>query len=99
MGLTTYLISTRVTWVGLWNAYTHPLGYIIVWVQEDGVQGYDKDWIALVIPDQLKFVEWVPIILGTPTISNIMNVMKEKAIDALMTPWASARVAHLSSVH
>ena len=68
------------------NAYTHPLGYVIVWVQVDRVQGYDEDQIALVIPDELKFMEWVPIILGTPTISCIMNVMKERDIDALVIP-------------
>ena len=46
MGLITDLMGARVTCVGLGNAYTHPLGYIIVWVQVDGVQGYDKDQIA-----------------------------------------------------
>ena len=57
MGPTTDLISTRVTCMGLENAYTCPLGYVIVQVQVDGVQGYDKDQIALVIPDESKFVE------------------------------------------
>ena len=75
MGWITDLTGTRVTCVGLGNAYTCPLGYIIVWVQVDGVQGYDEDQIALVIPDQSKFAEWIPIILGTPTISHIMNVI------------------------
>ena len=65
----------------------------------DGVQGYDEDQIALVVPDELKFVEWVPIILGTPTISRIMNVMKDRVIDALAMPWANARVARLLSMH
>ena len=51
MGPITDLISTRVTCMGLGNAYTHPLGYVIVWVQVDRVQGYDEDQIALVIPD------------------------------------------------
>ena len=51
MGPITDLISTRVTCVGLGNVYTHPLGYVIVWVQVDRVQGYDEDQIALVIPD------------------------------------------------
>ena len=52
--------------MGLGNAYTHLLGYVIVWVQMEGVQGYDEDQIALVIPDESKFVEWVPVILGNP---------------------------------
>ena len=50
MGLITDLIGTRVTCMGLGNAYTHPQGYVIVQVQVDRVQGYDEDQIALVIP-------------------------------------------------
>ena len=99
MGFITDLIGARVTCVGLGNAYTHPLGYIIVWVQVDGVWGYDKDQIALVAPNESKFAEWVPVILGIPTISHVVNVMKEKEIYALVTPWANTRVAHLLSMH
>ena len=65
----------------------------------DGVQGYDKHLTALVIPDESKFAEWVLIILGTPTISCVVNVIKEREIDALAMPWVNARVAHLLSVH
>ena len=54
--------------MGLGNAYTKPLGYIIIWVQVDGVQGYDEDQIALVILDLSNFVAQIPVILGTPTI-------------------------------
>ena len=87
MGPITDLIGTRVTCMGLGNTYTQPLGYIIAWVQVDRVQGYDEDQMALVVPDELKFVEWIPIILGTPTISHMVNVMKEREIDALAMPW------------
>ena len=61
----------------------------------EGVQGYNEDQIALVVPDLLNFVAWVPIILGTPTISHIVNAMKENEIDALATLSANAQVAHL----
>ena len=40
----------------------------------------------------------IPVVLGTPTISQVINVMKEAEIDALAMPWANARVAHLLSV-
>ena len=63
----------------------------------EGVQGYNEDQIALVVLDLSNFVAWVPIILGTPTISHVVNVMKEKEIDALAMPWANAWVAHLLS--
>ena len=66
MGLITDPIGTRITCMGLGNVYTHPLGYVIVWVQVDRVQGYDKDQIALVVPDESKFAEWVPVILEPP---------------------------------
>ena len=63
-----------------------------------GVQGYGKDQIALVIPDFSNFVAWVPIILGIPTISHIINVIKVKEIDALAMPWVNAQVAYLLAV-
>ena len=74
------------------------MGYIIIQVQVDGVQGYDEDQIALVILDLSNFVAQVPMILGTPTISHIMNMIKEREIDALATPWVSAQVAYLLAV-
>ena len=42
------------------------MGYIIIWVQVDGVQGYDEDQIALVIPDLSDFAAQVPVIWGNP---------------------------------
>ena len=53
MGLITNLLGAKLTCVGLGSPYTRPLGYIIIWVQVDRVQGYDEDQIALVIPDIL----------------------------------------------
>ena len=67
-GMITDLIASKVTCVGLGNAYTRPLGYVVIWVQVDGVRGYDEDQIALIIPDFYNFMTRVPIILGTPTI-------------------------------
>ena len=69
VGLITNLIGSKVACVGLGNAYTRPLGYIIIQVQVDGFQGYDKDQIALVISNLSNFVAWITVILGTPTIS------------------------------
>ena len=43
VGLITNLIGSKVACVGLGNAYIRPLGYVIIWVQVDRVQGYDKD--------------------------------------------------------
>ena len=68
MGPITDLMGSKVACVGLGNAYTRLLGYLVIWVQVDGVQGYDKDWIALVIPDISSFAARVPVILGMSTI-------------------------------
>ena len=64
----------------------------------DGVWGYDKDQIALIIPDFSNFVVRVPVILGTPTIGRVVNVMKEAEMDALAMLWVNARAAHLLAI-
>ena len=63
-----------------------------------GSGGYNEDQIALVVLDLLNFVAEVPVILGTPTISHVINVVKEREIDALAKPLANTQVAHLLSV-
>ena len=56
MGPITNLLGDKVACMGLGNAYTGPLGYVIIWVQVDRVQGYDEEQIALVILDLSNFV-------------------------------------------
>ena len=68
VGPITDLMGAKVACIGLGNAYTRPLGYMIIRVQVDGVWGYDKDQIALIILDFSNFTVRVPVILGTPTI-------------------------------
>ena len=94
----TDLMGSKVACIGLGNAYTKLLGYVIIQVQVDGVWGYDEDQIALIIPDFSNFVVRVPIILGTPTIERVVNMMREAEMDALAMPWANARAAHLLAV-
>ena len=98
VGLLSNPVGSQVACAGMGNALTWPLGYIVIWVQVDGVQGYDEDQIALVIPDLSTFVAWVPVILGTPTIGHIVNMIKVNEIDTLAIPWAKAWVAYLLAV-
>ena len=97
MGAITNLLGAKVTCMGLGNAYMRPLGYIIIWVQVDGVQGYDEDQIALVILDLSNFAA-SSCHFRDPTISQVINVMKEAEIDTLAMPWVNVRMAHLLSV-
>ena len=69
VGPITDLMGSKVACVGLGNAYTRLLGYMVIRVQVDGVWGYDEDQIALVILDFSNFAARVPIILGMPTLS------------------------------
>ena len=40
------LIGAWVACISLGNALTQPIGYVIIWVQVDRVQGYDEDQIS-----------------------------------------------------
>ena len=71
---------------------------LIIRVQVDRVRGYDEDQIALIILDFFNFEVRVPIILGTPTIGRVINIMREAEMDALAMPWANARAAHLLAI-
>ena len=61
VGPITDLMGSKVTCMGLGNAYTRPLGYVVIQVQVDGVRGYDEDQIALVIPDSLILQQESPL--------------------------------------
>ena len=89
------LMGRWVIYAGLRNTFTWPIGYVIIQVQVDGVQGYDEDQISLIVMDLSSFTAWVPVILGTPTIGYVMNVIRENEIDVLVTPWVNACVAYL----
>ena len=69
VGPITDLMGSKVTCVELGNAYTRPLGYVVIRVQVDRVWGYDEDQIALVILDFSNFAARVPVILGSPLLA------------------------------
>ena len=98
VGLITDPMGSKVACIGLGNAYTRLLGYIVIQVQVDGVWGYDEDQIALIIPDFSNFAVRVPIILGTPTIGLVVNVMREMEVDTLAMWWVNARAPHLLAI-
>ena len=62
--------------------------FIMMNVKVPGVQGYNKDQIAIVM-DNPGMTEWL-VILGTPTLYRIMEVIKESEISKLAVPWASS---------
>ena len=65
-----------------------PIGFIMMNMKVSCVQGYDEDQIVIVMDDP-GMSEWL-VILGTPTIYCVMEVIKESEISKLAVPWASS---------
>ena len=80
---------------GFGGLYSWPLGYVIIRVQVEGVKGYDEDQVALVIPDLTAFRSRVPVTLGTLTINQIVNIIKESEIDELSVSLSELRISCL----
>ena len=78
---------------GIGGISVEPVGFVMMNVKVPGVTGYDKDQIAIVMDDP-GMTEWL-VILGTPTLYQVMEVIKESEISKLAVPWASSRVSWL----
>ena len=91
------LVDYPVNLVGLGGMHTSPLRFVILHIQVWGVAGYDEDMVFLVVPDESDFGERVPLVVGTCTISRLINVIHDSEIDNLATLWSSARLARLLS--
>ena len=63
------LVDSTLKINGFGGLFSQPLGYVIIRVQVEGVKGYDKDQVALFIPDSTAFGSRVLVTLGTPTIN------------------------------
>ena len=61
--------------VGLGRKCTSPLGFVILHMQVWGIAGYDEDAVFLVVPDESEFGWRVPVVVGTCTISIMINVI------------------------
>ena len=78
---------------GLGGISVEPVGFDMMNIKVPGVEGYDEDQIAIVMDDP-GMTEWL-VILGTPTLYRVMEVIKESQISKLAVPWASSRVSWL----
>ena len=78
---------------GIGSISVELIGFVMMNVKVPGVAGYDKDQIAIVM-DNPGMTEW-PVILGTPTIYRVMEVIKESEISKLAVPWTSSQVSWL----
>ena len=85
--------------MGLGGKHTSPLGFVILCIQVWGITGYDKDTLFLVVLDESDIRQRVPLVVGTCTISRMINVIQESEIDSLTTLWSTTRVVQLLSCH
>ena len=91
------LVDYLLNLVGLGGMHTSPPGFVILSMQVWGITGYDEDAVFLVVADESNFGRRVPLVVGTCTISRLINVIQESEIDSLTTPWSTTRVARLLS--
>ena len=78
---------------GIGGISVEPVGFVMMNVKVPCVQGYNEDQIAIVMDDP-GMSEW-PVILGTPTLYRVMEVIKESEISKLAVLWASSQVSWL----
>ena len=78
---------------GIGGISVEPVGFVMMNIKVPGIAGYDEDQIAIMMDDP-GMTEWL-VILGTPTIYWVMEVIKESEISKLAVPWASSRISWL----
>ena len=66
----------------------HPLGYVVIHVQVEGVPEYDED---KVVDDNTTFSWRVPVVLCTPTINRVVAVMKESNLNNAPIEWQASK--------
>ena len=91
------LVNYPLHLVGLGRQCTCPLGFVITRLQVREVAGYDEDIVFLVVPDESAFGRWVPLVIGTCTLAQVINVIKEGEMNWISTPWATIGLAQLLS--
>ena len=74
---------------GIGGVMVEPAGFVIINVRVPCVRGYNEDQIAIVLDD--PGMGRCPVILGTPTLYRVMEVIKESEISQLAVPWATSR--------
>ena len=79
--------------VSIGGIMVNPEGFVMMNIQIPCVKGYNEDQIAIMMDDLA--LKDCPVILGTPTIFQVMEVIKQSEISELAIPWASSRVSWL----
>ena len=79
---------------GAGGKHTEPLGYVMIRVQIPYAPSYDEDQVALIIEDPTLFSKRCPMVLGTPTIFQAIQVMKESKMSRIGPAWQHAKAGY-----
>ena len=71
---------------GMGGNPVEPIGFVLMNVKVPCVWGYDEDQVALVMDD--PEMSECTVILGTSTLYQVMEVIKESEISKLAVPWS-----------
>ena len=78
---------------GMSGILVKPTWFVILRLQVPCVTGYDEDQVVIVLDN--PGMKECPVILGMPTLYQVMEVIKESKISQLAIPWAVSRVSWL----
>ena len=84
--------------VGLGGNRMQPLGFVILRVQVKEITRYNEDIVFLIVTDGSDFSRRVPLVIGTCTLSRMVNVIKESELDMLSPPWVVVHASRLLSI-
>ena len=73
---------------GIGGILVEPVRFVLMNVKVPCVWGYDEDQVAIVMDD--PDMSECSVILGTPTLHRVMEVIRESEISKLAVPWASS---------
>ena len=78
---------------GIGSIPVEPIVFVMMNIKVPCVQGYDEDQVAIFMDD--PNMSGCSVILGTPTVYCVMEMIEESEISKLAVPWASLRVSWL----
>ena len=73
---------------------TEPLGYVVIRVQIPYAPSYNEDQVALIVEDPSLFSQKCPVILGTLTIFQAVQAMKESKMNHVELAWQHAKAGY-----
>ena len=80
--------------VGLGGGQAEPLGFTLMRVQIEGMPNYDEHQVLFILDEPSAFSTRIPVILGTPTINQVIQTMKETEMHNAPAEWQMARVTY-----